>query len=446
MKGGLFWKLLLAFWVTFFVITQLIWILVIVEPPVTTQEDLVARRAAAVVLDAVGTTLSRSGELSAVRVRDSLPESERTRVEILPPSAQPAPLARSDAFIERQVNGPDGAVFRLRYHYRGATLFRMTMPIVPMIFALFFGPIFGVVMAWYLVAPIRRLRQGFERLAAGDMSVRLVPGMGGRHDEIADLAGDFDRMAVQLEQSIQARERILHDVSHELRSPLSRLQLAIGLARQDPTGVKACLDRIEYEGRRLDSVVRELLSLARAESEHSPGEDYFDLTNLLESVLADARFEADTAGVAIVSDVQDCAGDDDAPSLRGNTELMRWALDNVVRNALRFSTSGQSVHVKLAYDTAVRRYQIDVGDEGPGAPTSALPTLFEPFVRADETNPGFGLGLAIAKRAVAAHGGTIEANNRPGAGLGVRITLPVDRTVERGRASGGTTTATTPDG
>ncbi len=434
MKGGLFWKLVLAFWVTFFVITQLIWVLVIVEPPVTTQDDIVAQRAAAVVLDAVGGALSRMGEVAAVSVRDSLPESERTRVEILPPSAQPAPPTRSDAFIERQVNGPDGSAFRLRYHYHGTTLFRMTMPLVPMIFALFFGPLFGGVMAWYLVAPIRRLRQGFERLAAGDMSVRLGPGIGRRHDEIADLARDFDVMAVQLEESIQARERLLHDVSHELRSPLSRLQLAIGLARQDPTGIKASLDRIEYEGRRLASVVRELLSLARSESGHSPGEDYFDLPDLLESVLADARFEADTAGVKIISDVDDSARDDDAPSLRGNTELVRWALDNVVRNALRFSTSGQSVHVKLAYDRAARRYEMDVVDEGPGAPASALPTLFEPFVRADETNPGFGLGLAVAKRAVAAHGGTIEASNRAGAGLGLRITLPVDRLLEPARA------------
>ncbi len=433
MKGGLFWKLLVAFWVTFFIITQLIWVLVIVEPPVTTQDDVVAQRAAPVILDAVGAALGRMGEIAAVRARDSLPESERTRVEIVPPFAQPAPLSRSDAFIERQVKGPDGSVFRLRYHYHGARLFLMTMPIVPMIFALFFGPIFGFVMAWYLVAPIRRLRQGFERLAAGDMSVRLTPGMGGRHDEIADLAKDFDVMAVQLQQSIQARERLLHDVSHELRSPLSRLQLAISLARQDSTSLKACMDRIEYEGRRLNSVVRELLSLARAESGYSPGEDYFDLTDLLESVLADARFEAETAGVQFVSDVEPSASDDDAPSLRGNTELVRWALDNVVRNALRFSTSGQSVHVKLAYDKAARHYEIDIVDEGPGAPASALPTLFEPFVRADETSPGFGLGLAVAKRAVATHGGTIEASNRPGAGLGLRITLPVNRSIERAR-------------
>jgi two-component system OmpR family sensor kinase len=430
-KGRLFWKLLLGFWLAFFIIAELVWVLVIVETPVTAQDNLMAQRAAPIVLEAVGTALSRMGEVAAIGVRDSLPESERTRVEIVPQSAQPAPLTSSDAFIERQVSGPDGAAFRIRYHYQGTRRFPLAVPIEPIILAVFFGPIFGVVMAWYLIAPIRRLRQGFERLAAGDLSVRLAPGMGRRHDEIADLARDFDVMAVQLEQSIQARERLLHDVSHELRSPLSRLQLAIGLARQDPTGVNASLDRIEYEGRRLDSVVRELLSLARAESGHSPGEDYFDLTALLESVLADARFEADAVGVKIVSDVDDSARDDDAPSLRGNTELVRWALDNVVRNALRFSTSGQSVHVKLAYDRAARRYQIDVVDEGPGAPASALATLFEPFVRADETNPGFGLGLAVAKRAVAAQGGTIEASNRAGVGLGVRITLPADRALER---------------
>ncbi len=436
MKGGLFWKLLLAFWVAFFVITQLVWVLVIVEPPITAQDDSLARSAAPVVLDAVGSALSHKGPAFALRVRDSLPASERTRVEIVPASAKPAPLTRSDSIIERQISTPDGTPYRVRYHYQGYSRFLLTMPIEPLILALFCGPIFGVVMAWYLVAPIRRLRQGFERLAAGDMSVRLAPGMGARHDEIADLARDFDVMAVQLEQSIHARERLLHDVSHELRSPLSRLQLAIGLARQDPTGAKASLDRIEYEGRRLDSVVRELLSLARAESGHPPGEDYFDLTALLESVLADARFEAEAAGVRIVSDVNESASDDDAPSLRGNTELVRWALDNVVRNALRFSVSGQSVHVKLGYDRAARRYEIDVVDEGPGAPPAALPTLFEPFVRADETNPGFGLGLAVAKRAVAAQGGTIEASNRAGAGLGVRITLPVDRLLERPRSAG----------
>ena len=389
MRSGLFWKLLLAFWVAFFVISQLFWAFV------------------------------------------TLPTLERPKVEILPLSARPAPVTRSDTITERVVRGPDGSAFRIRYHYESAKRF-LTIPIEPMILPLLFGPIFGAVMAWYLVAPIRRLRQGFERLAAGDLSVRLVPGMGGRHDEIADLARDFDAMAVQLEQSIQGREQLLHDVSHELRSPLSRLQLAIALARQDRSGVEASLDRIEYEGRRLDSVVRELLSLARAESGHSPGEDYFDLTAVLESVLADARFEADAAGVGIVSDV-DAAASNEAPSLRGNTELVRWALDNLVRNALRFSTTGQSVHVKLTYDRTARHYEIDVVDEGPGAPASVLPTLFEPFVRADETRPGFGLGLAVAKRAVAAQGGTIKASNRAGAGLGVHIILPVDRSLERTR-------------
>jgi len=435
-RGGLFWKLLLGFWLAFFVIAQLVWVLVIVQSPVTAQDDIAARRAAPAVLDAVATALGRSGEIAALQVRDSLPPSEHTRVEIVPPSAQPAPLTRSDAFIERQAMAPDGVAFRIRYHYQGTRRFQLAVPIEPILLAIAFGPIFGLVMTWYLIAPIRRLRQGFERLAAGDLSARLAPAMGERHDELADLARDFDAMAGQLEQSIKSRERLLHDVSHELRSPLSRLQLAIGLARQDPSGAKDSLERIEYEGRRLDSVVRELLSLARAESGHPPGEDYFDLSPLLESVLADARFEAEAAGVRIVSDVDDAARNDDAPSLRGNTELVRWALDNVVRNALRYSTRGQSVRVRLGFDSGTRRYEIDIVDEGPGAPASALPTLFEPFVRADETTPGFGLGLAVAKRAVTAQGGSIEASNRAGAGLGVRITLPADRLLDRARTAG----------
>ncbi|EIZ80469.1 sensor histidine kinase [Novosphingobium sp. Rr 2-17] len=379
MKSGLFWKLLLAFGVAFFLLPQLFWALV------------------------------------------TLPPSDSAQVEILSLSAPQAHLTGSDV-VERQARGPDGTMLRVRYHQQGVRRF-LTIPLEPVALALIFGPIFGVILAWYLVAPIRRLRLGFERLAGGDLSVRLTPGMGKRHDEIADLARDFDVMAAQLEQSIQGREQLLHDVSHELRSPLSRLQLAIALARQDRSQVDTSLDRIEYEGRRLDSVVRELLSLARAESGHAPGDDYFDLTALLESVLADARFEADAAGVRIVSDMGH-AGDDTAPSLRGNTELIRWALDNVVRNALRFSTTGQSVHVKLGYDDEAKRYEIDIVDEGPGAPEKVIPTLFEPFVRAEETTAGFGLGLAVAKRAVTAHGGAIQASNRAGAGLGVHIALP----------------------
>ncbi|EGY02640.1 sensor histidine kinase [Nitrospirillum viridazoti Y2] len=430
MKTGLFWKLLLAFWVAFFTITELVWVTVNLFGPPILGDDIVAQREAPVVLGALAAALKRAGLPAALEVLEALPPAERPRVEILPATVQPAQRGASDAVVERQARGPDGADYRLRFHYRTGGLLMKVMPSSPMILALFGGPIFGAVLAWYLLAPIRRLRQGFDRIAAGDLSVRLAPGMGGRHDEIADLARDFDVMAERLQQSIHARERLLHDVSHELRSPLSRLQLAIGLARQDPARVPGSLDRIEYEGRRLDSVVRELLSLARAESGHAPGDDYFDLTGVLESVLADARFEAEAIGVRIVSGLDSSVASEEAPNLHGNAELTRWALDNVVRNALRFSTRGQSVQVRHAYDDATRRFEIEVADEGPGAPSSLLPNLFEPFVRADRASPGFGLGLAVAKRAVLAQGGKIEAANRPAGGLVVRISLPVSRPLD----------------
>ncbi len=436
MRGGLFWKLLLGFWLVFFVIAQLVWVLVIVESPVTAQDDQAAQREAPAIFEALGTALHQGGIFGALNVRDSLPLGLRNRLEIIPPSSASSPHIKADAFLEHTATAPDGTVFRLRYHYEGTRRFQLAVPIEPIVLAIALGPFFGLFMTWYLIAPIRRLRQGFERLASGDLTTRLAPDMGDRKDELADLAREFDAMAVQLEQSIKARERLLHDVSHELRSPLSRLQLAISLARQAPAGVNTSLDRIEYEGRRLDSVVRELLSLARAESERSPGEDYFDLQRLLESVLADARFEAEAAGIRIVSSVEARASDDDSLNLRGNPELVRWALDNVVRNALRFSTQGQTIHVGLTYDRALRLFKVEVIDEGPGAPDSALPTLFEPFIRADESASGFGLGLAIAKRAVAAQGGTIEASNQPGAGLAVRIALPVTRTPPQSNPSG----------
>jgi len=421
-KSGLFWKLLLAFWVAFFTITQLVVSANNFGPPLSAQQ-VYAQRMAPAVLGLIKYSIERDGLVGAERVLNALPPSDRAKVEIARTDLGPAKAVRWTAVIESTARSPQGVEYRLLYRYRVGLLVGNT-PLEPTILGLVVGPIFGGLLAWYLLNPIRRLQLGFTRLAEGDLAVRLAPEMGRRHDEIADLARDFDVMAEQLEQSIQARERLLHDVSHELRSPLSRLQLAIGLARQEPARMANSLDRIEYEGRRLESVVRELLSLARAEGGRPLGEDYFDITGLLESVLADARFEAEATSVAIVSDLNASGASDDAPSLCGNAELMRWALDNVIRNALRFSSPGQTVHVRLNYDQPAGRYVIVVADEGPGAPEAALPTLFDPFVRADETKTGFGLGLAVAKRAVRTHGGSIDAENLKGAGLSVTITLP----------------------
>jgi two-component system OmpR family sensor kinase len=328
--------------------------------------------------------------------------------------------------VERVAAAPDGRRYRLLYRYRGpiGRPGPLSTPPSLVVLGIVGGPVFSGLMAWYLVAPIRRLRRGFRRLAAGELDARLAPEMGARRDEIADLARDLDAMAERLEESIAARERLLHDVSHEIRSPLARLQLAIGLARQDPARAAAALDRVEYEAGRLDTVIRELLTLAREEAGQGDRDQYFDLPALLETVLADARYEAEAAGVAVEAALAPAPAEGERPSVCGAAELVRWALENVVRNAVRFSAPGEAVRVGLRFERARGEYVVEVADQGPGAPSAELGSLFEPYVRRDRPGSGFGLGLAIAKRAVVAHGGRIEAENGPEGGLRVRIRLP----------------------
>lgn len=160
------------------------------------------------------------------------------------------------------------------------------------------GLFFSTLLAWNLTRPMRQLRAGFERVAQGDLSVRLLPVMRQRHDELTEVARDFDSMAERLEELVSAREQLLHDVSHELRSPLARLQLAIGLARQNPDNVENSLQRIEHESERLDKMIGELLALSRAEN-HNIAEDdeYFDLRELVTVVVNDARYEAQVPGL-----------------------------------------------------------------------------------------------------------------------------------------------------
>lgn len=286
------------------------------------------------------------------------------------------------------------------------------------------GLIFSAALAGYLAQPIASLRKGFRELAEGDLGVRLTPGMGRRRDEIADLARDFDAMAERLQQLVASRDRLLHDVSHELRSPLARLSVAVSLARRREGRDDQALTRIETEGARLDAIVGDLLSLSRAESDAAAEQSYFDLASLLEVVCEDARFEAQPMGVKVALTLgAELADPERAPVLAGAPELLRRAVENVIRNAMRFSPAGKTVEV--AAGVAAGQIVIEVADEGPGAPEAMLRSMFDPFVKGVGEARGVGLGLAIARRALAAHGGEITAFNREGAGLLMRLTLPV---------------------
>jgi two-component system sensor histidine kinase CpxA len=260
--------------------------------------------------------------------------------------------------------------------------------------------------------------------------------MGGRRDEVADLARDFDQMAERLQRLIGAQQQLLSDVSHELRSPLARLQVALGLARQrDDDQANAELDRIEREADRLNELIGQLLSLTRVESDtllsHS---EPVDLVALLTEIAESTNFEvrALNCQVRIVNSV--------AATVEANEPLLRSALENVVRNAAKYTGANSSVDIALQHDPEQAGWLlIQVCDHGPGVPENMLTRLFEPFVRVssarDRNSGGYGLGLAIAKRAIHLHGGEIFASNDSDGGLNVNIRLPID---QNHRTIGGT--------
>jgi len=278
---------------------------------------------------------------------------------------------------------------------------------------------FSALLAWYLARPIRSLRWAFDSAAAGRLDTRVSPRIGSRRDEIADLGRDFDRMAQQLQSLVSSQRRLLHDVSHELRSPLARLQAAVGLARQDPAKTEETLERIERESNRLDAMVGEILTLARLDSRTAgQAKEPVDFAHLVASIAEDARFEAEASGRRVTVSI---SGD---ARVTGDPALLHRAVENVVRNAVRFTAPNTAVDITLA--TSSDRVLLSVTDHGPGIAPDELHKVFEPFYRAAGTDSsGFGLGLAIAQRAVEAHGGTIRAANVPSGGLRVEVALPL---------------------
>lgn len=300
------------------------------------------------------------------------------------------------------------------------------LPIEPISGALVVSLAVAAVLAWYVAKPIRVLRSAFDAAAKGDLDARVGGRMEGRSDELADLAHAFDRTAAQVKRLVDGQRRLLHDVSHELRSPLARLQVAVGLARQQPGNVEAAMDRIDREAIRMDRLVDELLTLSRVEAGMvRAGTEPVDLAEIVDGVIQDAAFEADAAKRRVTLDGDLAALADVA--MRGNAELLHRAVENVVRNAVRHSPEGGHVEVRAAADPTRGALFISVDDDGPGVPPDELAAIFAPFYRGTSAsgNAGYGLGLAIARRVVEAHGGSIAAANRAERGLSVTIRLPV---------------------
>ena len=300
------------------------------------------------------------------------------------------------------------------------------IPLVPLVTGSLAMLGVGVAVAWYLAGPIRHMRQGLRRVALGQFDTRVLPLLGGRRDELAELAEDFDRMAAQLQQLTHSRQQLLHDVSHELRSPLARMQAAIGLSRQDPLQAALLLERIERESGRLDELIEQLLTLHRLEAgaESWPLET-MDLLDLLRAVADDADFEARAQSCQ----VQLHAEGTFVSKVHG--ELLYRAFENVVRNAVKYTAPGTSVDITVEVKARADQLVVRVSDRGPGVAEESRERMFEPFVRLEgsESVRGAGLGLAIAQRAVEMTGGRIAASARPGGGLTMTILIPRTRSI-----------------
>jgi two-component system sensor histidine kinase CpxA len=356
----------------------------------------------------------------------SLSESAARRLEFFNrESGPPPPRNFRPQRTAPQIVGPDGATYTVLLVPRRPSIFgALSLPGISLTIlsiALVVSAFASWWLAQHLSAPIRRIQEGARALATENLDVRVSAGLEGRKDELAVLARDFDAMADQLKSNRSAITQLLRDISHELRSPLARMRVAVGLARQPPADLARQLDRLEREIERLDALISQVLKLARLHGTEAPYErEAFDVEEVIEEVVRDANFEGAVKNCTV--ELKGAANS----TAHGNRELLRSAVENVLRNAVRYSPPGASVEVNVERTAA--GLSILIRDRGPGVPAGDLERIFEPFYRVaesrDRDSGGEGIGLAITSQVMKAHGGTARANNHSGGGLEVRLSLP----------------------
>ncbi len=344
------------------------------------------------------------------------------------PGKNDKPRRRRFPAISRMLTGPDGAQYVLFLPSLGPRAGPwFGSPFSRSIFPLALVLISGIVcllLARYLSRPIRAFRSAGQRIARGDLGARIGTDLTQRKDEFGALARDFDDMAARIEALVDGHRRLLRDVSHELRSPLARLNTAVALIRQrdDKATVETNLQRIESESGKLDALIGRILRFAQLEAQTSVARKEIDLVEIIDGIIDDARFEAR---------VRDCVIEFESPeALKACVEpiLIHSAIENIVRNAVQHCHHVISITVRP--DANGTMVCIEIVDDGEGLTNAAdVERLFEPFFtassRATSGGSGAGIGLAIAHRAIELHGGTIRAGNATGGGFVVSIELPL---------------------
>jgi len=298
------------------------------------------------------------------------------------------------------------------------------------------------IFAFLLTRPVRALSRAFRQFSSGDLAVRLPAerrrswsGLGG--SDVSSLMLDFNNMADRIGSLVQAQKTLVRDVSHELRSPLARLRLALEMAREESSQPSEHLDRVEMEADRVNDLIGQMLTLSLIENTGAIAtKSRIGMAELIESLMPDLTFEAEARSCTIRFHHE--------PELyiNGSEELLRRAIENIARNAIRFTASSSAIDIRLYTATEAGKARkdtassnemiaIDIEDRGPGVPEESLPLLFRAFYRTDsarqDSTGGFGVGLSIAERAIHLHNGTVFASNRTGGGLTVSIRLPEDK-------------------
>jgi signal transduction histidine kinase len=282
-------------------------------------------------------------------------------------------------------------------------------------------------LAYHIAAPIHSIQSAARRVAQGDLSARVPHAVSLRRDELAALAMDFDSMVERIETLIRTQRNLLTSVSHELRSPLTRLNVSLAMMRKHTS--KEALDiceRMESDVARIDALIGQLLTLSRLEAGLSLGErENVNFTLLVQEVVADGNFEAQSQGKSVSLESASPVVLETADSL-----ALRSACENIVRNAIHFTRPGTEVNVALGIDDAASSRQVflTVRDQGPGVPKDELQNIFSPFFRINgpgRRREGNGLGLAIALEAIRLHHGSISASNLDPEGLEISVRLPV---------------------
>lgn len=447
---SLYWKIFISFWLaTVLIIFTTAWIIshIVQKSSLPAQEQLFmdsyANAAVATYesgrqtallkwLNKIGISrhmsiylLTSTGEIIGTR---AAPENVKKVAEnLLQDQLSEGILKSGKLIVSHEILSTSGKFYRLAavsekpiYHFVGVPWAGLA---IRLFLATFFSGLICYFLSRYLTQPLRSLGMAAKSIATGKLNTRVGRLKGHHNDEIAQLSKEFDRMAEQLEAIVHSKERLLQDISHELRSSLARLQIAIELGRNKTHHLADSeFNRMELECSRLNALITEVLDFARLEKSTTELDlKEVNLSELLFNIIEDANYEVggDKPGVK--------AGIIEPCQLVIDERLIHRAIENVVRNALHYSTNEEQVIVSLKHDETKEKVFIDISDKGPGVPEDQLERIFNPFYRVDTSRTkktgGYGLGLAIASRAIQLHHGKIMASNNPGGGLLVRITL-----------------------